>query len=35
LDYALNRQGKSADQAAEGWLLNNPQTLASWLAPLA
>lgn len=34
LDYAVNRQGKSADQAADSWLQNNRQLLAAWLAPL-
>ncbi|WP_332549974.1 glycine betaine ABC transporter substrate-binding protein [Pseudomonas sp.] len=34
LDYAINREGKSADQAAANWLDNNPQVLAAWLAPL-
>lgn len=34
LDYAINRDGKSADQAAILWLDKNPQMLASWLAPL-
>nr|BFD42038.1 glycine betaine ABC transporter substrate-binding protein [Pseudomonas sp. FFPRI_1] len=34
LDYAINRDGQSADQAAARWLAKNPQALASWLAPL-
>ncbi len=34
LDYAINREGRSADQAAIRWLDKNPQMLASWLTPL-
>lgn len=35
LDYAINRDGRSADQAATRWLDQNPQILASWLTPLS
>lgn len=34
LDYAINRLGLSADQAAADWIAKNPQALATWLAPL-
>ncbi|GLK91200.1 glycine betaine ABC transporter substrate-binding protein [Pseudomonas turukhanskensis] len=35
LDYAVNRQQKSPDQAAGEWLDQHPETLAQWLAPLS
>ncbi len=34
LDYAINRGGKSPEQAAADWLLEHADILASWLAPL-
>lgn len=34
LDYAINCDQQDADSAAVDWLNRNPQTLASWLAPL-
>lgn len=33
LDYAINREGQSEDQAAEAWLAAHPDTLAGWLRP--
>ncbi|WP_232775027.1 MULTISPECIES: glycine betaine ABC transporter substrate-binding protein [unclassified Shewanella] len=34
LDYAVNRQGMTEDEAAANWLMTNPQHLTTWLAPL-
>ncbi|NVZ60747.1 glycine betaine ABC transporter substrate-binding protein [Pseudomonas gingeri] len=34
LDYAINRQGKSPDQAAHDWLEAHPEALLKWKAPL-
>ncbi|MEN0106919.1 MAG: Atu1372/SO_1960 family protein, partial [Pseudomonas sp.] len=34
LDYATNRLGLGADQAAADWLQRHPDYLARWLAPL-
>ena len=34
LDYAVNRQGMTEDEAAANWLTVNPQHLTTWLAPL-
>ncbi|MEL4295455.1 glycine betaine ABC transporter substrate-binding protein [Shewanella xiamenensis] len=34
LDYAVNRQGMTEDEAAANWLEANPSHLTTWLAPL-
>lgn len=31
LDYAISREGKTPDQAAEAWLARHPQVLDAWL----
>lgn len=34
LDYAVNREGLSADEAAHRWIVNNPDTVMRWMLPL-